>query len=72
MNDFWNDPEWQREGAALDALMAKYSNRSYPPALLKALNARQMAFHRAMQAEIDRLNALPVRKPVPRPPKPTP
>lgn len=72
MNDFWNDPEWQREGAALDALMAKYSNRSYPPALLKAREARQMAFHRAMQAEIDRLNALPVRKPEPRPPKPAP
>ena len=54
MTDFWN---WQADGAELDTLMAKHSGGSYPPGVLDAYIARQMARHRAMQAEIDRLLA---------------
>ena len=57
--EFWDNPDWQREGVALDVEMAKYSDRPFPPDLLDTYVARQRAFHRAMAREIASLNALP-------------
>lgn len=54
MMDIW---DWQPDGAELDATMASCVGRSYPPGVMEAYRARQRARHRAMQAEIDRLNA---------------
>ncbi len=59
MMDIW---DWEEE-ARLDALLAAYSGRAYPPGLLEAHIARKKAMHHAMADEIDKMFAHAAKDP---------